>query len=74
MLKHHTAYRITEHNVAILRNISGIETRTLQTNIGWYAAYSEARMPRWCVVPASVLETELKDYHVEEDAWHYIKT
>lgn len=71
MLKHNTAYRITEHNVAILHNISGIATKTLQVNIGWYAAYSETRMPRWCVAPKSVLETDLKNYNVEEDAWNY---
>lgn len=55
MLTHLTAYPITPTNAQTLSILSGLPLKTLSSNIGWCAAYSETSSPRWQVFPKSLL-------------------
>lgn len=59
MLKHLTAYPITETNAQTLSNISGFPLAHITANIGWVATYDETRNSRWGIVPESFAKIAL---------------
>ena len=51
MIKHLTAYPITETNIQTLCNITGFSKRDLKPALGWCVTYNEVKYHRWDIVP-----------------------
>lgn len=68
MLKSRTAYPITDTNAHILGLISGFGRQTLEANPGWYATFSESRIPRWQIVPKQIALEEM-EFEVDTESY-----
>lgn len=68
MLTTRTAYPITKSNMFTLSFLSGLPINIFAANVGWCATYSEVRLPRWGIVPRSVVNVD-NYFFIDEESY-----